>query len=153
MRNKSLSQGILSFLLLSKNLKGRSVPRVSHVFGPLTDFVVSLFLDTFRIQGILSFSCFWTLSVISDPLSHVQGRFPCFLTLYSMDLVIVCLSQKSLFCIQRIWSFNTSIAIFLWNSSSFRCPFKDVAGPKLSFPNSWDMIDQLKEVLQCKKCS
>ena len=34
----------------SKHLKGRSVPRVSQVFLTTRDFVVFLFLDTFRIQ-------------------------------------------------------------------------------------------------------
>ena len=47
----------------SKHLKGRSAPRVSDVFADSKDFVVFLFPDTFRIQGILLFPCFWTLSV------------------------------------------------------------------------------------------
>ena len=42
----------------SKHLKGRSVPRVSHVFLITKDFAVFPFLDTFRIQRILLFSLF-----------------------------------------------------------------------------------------------
>ena len=42
----------------SKHLKGRSVPRVSHVFLITKDFVIFLFQDTFRIQRILLLSLF-----------------------------------------------------------------------------------------------
>ena len=63
-------------LVLSKHLKGRSVPRVSHVFAHAwaKDFVIFLFLDTFRIQGILSFSCFQTLSVFKDFVVSAVSR-------------------------------------------------------------------------------
>ena len=36
----------------SKHQKGRSVPRVSHVFAHVKDFVVFLFLDTFFLQKV-----------------------------------------------------------------------------------------------------
>ena len=68
----------------SKHLKGRSVPRVSHVFADAKNFVVFLFPDTFRIQGILSFSCFQTLSVFKGFCPFpVSRHFP-----YSRDFVV-----------------------------------------------------------------
>ena len=51
---------------ISKHLKGRSVPRVSDVFADAKGFVIFLFLDSFRIQRILSFSCFQTLPYLKD---------------------------------------------------------------------------------------
>ena len=68
----------------SKCLKGRSVPRVSHVFADAKDFVVFLFPDTFRIQGILLFPCFWTLSVFKGFCRFpVSRHFP-----YSRNFVV-----------------------------------------------------------------
>ena len=78
-------------LLPSKHLKGHSVPRVksrfcsrvskgffhfpvSRHFSYSRDFVIFLFLDTFRIQGILSFSCFQTLSVFKDYVVSAVSR-------------------------------------------------------------------------------
>ena len=78
----------------SKHLKGCSVPRVSH--GNLfttRDFKVFLLLDTFRIQGILLTSCFWTLSLFKSVWKQEEKRpnnnnnyqgilaFSCFYTL------------------------------------------------------------------------
>ena len=69
------------------------MPRVSHVFAHAwaKDFVIFLFLDTFRIQGILSFSCFQTLFVFKG-FCHfrVSGHFP-----YSMS---VGAPRESRFC-------------------------------------------------------
>ena len=86
--------------LASKHLKGRSVPRVSDVFADSKDFVVSLFPDTFRIQEILSFPCFWTLSVFKGFCRFPVSRlFP-----YSKDFVIFLFPDS--FRIQRILSFS-----------------------------------------------
>ena len=69
---------------ISKHLKGRSAPRVSDVFADSKDFVVFLFPDTFRIQGILSFPCFWTLSVFKGFCRFpVSRHFP-----YSRNFVV-----------------------------------------------------------------
>ena len=61
-KNKNLDKltcaDVIVAYAISKHLKGRSVPRVSHVFGLTKDFVIFMFLDTFRIQGILSFLLF-----------------------------------------------------------------------------------------------
>ena len=70
---------------ISKHLKGRSVPRVSDVFADAKGFVIFLFLDSFRIQGNLSFSCFQTLP-------------------YLKDFVIFLFPES--FCIERILSFS-----------------------------------------------
>ena len=84
----------------SKHLKGRSVPRVSDVFADSKDFVVSLFPDTFRIQEILSFPCFWTLSVFKGFCRFPVSRlFP-----YSKDFVIFLFPDS--FRIQRILSIS-----------------------------------------------
>ena len=68
--------------IISKHLKGCMVPRVStsrfwtkrillfslflDTFSCSKDFAVSLFPDTFHNQGILSFPCFWTLSIFKS---------------------------------------------------------------------------------------
>ena len=88
------------FISISKHLKGRSVPRVSDVFADSKDFVVSLFPDTFRNQEILSFPCFWTLSVFKGFCRFPVSRlFP-----YSKDFVIFLFPDS--FRIQRILSFS-----------------------------------------------
>ena len=64
-RNSFPSQGILSFSWTLSvfsdppyGIQGRSVPPVRKGFAPLKDFVVFLFLDTFRIQRIMLFCLF-----------------------------------------------------------------------------------------------
>ena len=56
-----------SLFLYSKDLV---VPHVSRHIPYSKNLVVSMFLDTFRIQGIWSFPCFLTLSVFKR-----SGRF------------------------------------------------------------------------------
>ena len=69
---------------ISKHLKGCSVPRVRHFFADAKDFVIFLFPDSFRIQRILPFSCFWTLSVFKGFCPFpVSRHFP-----YSRDFVV-----------------------------------------------------------------
>ena len=66
----------------SKHLKGRMVPRVSHVFWTKRIFLFSLFPDIFCVQRILLFPCFQTLSVFKEFFRFpVSGHFP-----YSRDL-------------------------------------------------------------------
>ena len=80
-------------MFISKHLKGRSAPRVSDVFADSKDFVVFLFPDTFRIQGILLFPCFWTLSVFKGFCRFpVSRHFP-----YSKDFVIFLFPDSSVF--------------------------------------------------------
>ena len=68
----------------SKHLKGCSVTRVRHFFWHTKDFVIFLFPDSFRIQRILPFSCFWTLSVFKGFCPFpVSRHFP-----YSRDFVV-----------------------------------------------------------------
>ena len=68
----------------SKHLKGRSVTRARHFFWHTKDFVIFLFPDSFRIQRILPFSCFWTLSVFKGFCPFpVSRHFP-----YSRDFVV-----------------------------------------------------------------
>ena len=57
---------------------------MSDVFADSKDFVVFLFPDTFRIQGILLFPCFWTLSVFKGFCRFpVSRHFP-----YSRNFVV-----------------------------------------------------------------
>ena len=120
-KNKNLEKltcaDVIVAYAISKHLKGRSVPRVSHVFGSTKDFVIFMFLDTFRIQGILlfsllqdtfrmaqqrilSFSCFQTLSVFKGFCCFpVSGHFP-----YSRDFAVFLFPDT--FRIQGILSFS-----------------------------------------------
>ena len=105
----------MGWCIISKHLKGCSVPRVSDVFihikefcrFPVSghfpysrDFVVSLFPDSFRIQRILSFSCFQTLSVFKGFCQFPVSRF----FLYSKDFVVFLFPDT--FRIQDILSFS-----------------------------------------------
>ena len=75
---------IFSTIFTSKHLKGRSVPRVRHFFADAKDFVIFLFPDSFRIQRILSISCFQILSVFKGFCRFpVSRHFP-----YSRDFVV-----------------------------------------------------------------
>ena len=76
------------------------MPRVSDVFADAKGFVIFLFLDSFRIQGNLSFPCFQTLSVFKGFCHFPVSRlFP-----YSKDFVNFLFPDS--FCIQRILSFS-----------------------------------------------
>ena len=81
---------------------------IFSIFGLTKDFVIFLFPDTFRIQGILSFPCFWTLSVFKGfchfpvsrhfPFSKVFGnrkndQIPWKKSLFSRDLVVFPVSK------------------------------------------------------------
>ena len=83
-RHFSYSRDFDVLPVLSKHLKGRSAPRVSDVFAHAKDFVVFLFPGTFRIQGILSFPCFWTFSVFKGFCRFPVSRH----FLYSRDFVV-----------------------------------------------------------------
>ena len=73
-----------------------------------------LFPGTFRTQRIWSFPCFLRLLCSKDlVISHVYRHFPnSKVSGNSKTTKFFNLSQKSLFCIQKIWSFHTFIATF-----------------------------------------
>ena len=117
----------------------RPFPRTSkRSFGApawmtfLTYFVVFLFLDSFRIQGNLSFPCFQTLSVFKGFCHFPVSRlFP-----YSKDFVIFLFPDSSVFkgfChfpVSRVFLYWKDFVIFLFPDSFL------IQGI-LSFPCFW----------------
>ena len=52
---------------------------VSHVYSHIPyskNLIVSMFLDTFRIQGIFSFYSFWTLLITESVYKHEKQQNP-----------------------------------------------------------------------------
>ena len=117
---------------------------VSHVYSYIPyskNLVVSMFLDTFCSQGIWSFPCFLTHSILKRiggfhvfwhiprskelAVSMIINTFPFHNDLYKIGAVclFVCLSQKgTTFRTQKIWSFLKFIATFRTQRNwSFPC--------------------------------